>query len=242
MTSTIKTAQKKLAKRGRPRSGEMEIRWDDILDLATLVLLRDGYGGTSVAKIAREAGVSNKTIYAGYANKAELTAAVLKRLFERSWQRLAFLAKSEEDDVRQFLTEFAIIAAQNATSPAGTGLYRILIAESSVSKLLTGLYEEVQAYCYGPLSKVLQAAMDRGELRKVDPGLLARTFYQVAVGDLRERALLGFAISKAEIRKTAAFTVEMLLAAYSTQTQTNHENNMNRDRTRQPLAVVKAGR
>jgi AcrR family transcriptional regulator len=208
-------AKRTPAKRGRPRSEEIDQRWQRILDVTATVLLRDGYTGTSIAKIAREGGVSKKTIYAKYSDKTELAADVLKHLFQRSWDRLALIAKDETRSLADIMADFATTACQDVTTPAGLGLYRILIAESPMSESLAKIYQEVKSNWDGPLSKVLQASMDRGELRQADPVLVARTLYQLAVSDLRERALLGRVIRRPEIAKTVALAVEIVLAAYA---------------------------
>lgn len=50
-----------------------------ILDAAERLFLRDGYGPTSVAAVAREAGVATKTVYLGFDTKAGLLRAVWNR-------------------------------------------------------------------------------------------------------------------------------------------------------------------
>ncbi len=213
--SMNKAGKRVPAKRGRPRSVDVEVRWQHILNVAAVVLLRDGYAGASIAKIAREGGVSKKTIYAKYSSKTELTAEVLRHLFQKSLDRLALVAKREHGGLVPILLDFATTVLNEATSPVGIGLYRILIAENSVSKQLPDLYAEVRGHWDAPLSKVLRTFMDKGELRRDDPVLLARTFYQLTVGELRERALLGGSVGKTAIRKTAASAVDIMLAAYA---------------------------
>ncbi|MEP6549081.1 MAG: helix-turn-helix domain-containing protein, partial [Gammaproteobacteria bacterium] len=50
---------------------------------ATRVFLRDGYGQASIDKVASEAGVSTRTIYERFKNKADLLTAVISGLVER---------------------------------------------------------------------------------------------------------------------------------------------------------------
>ncbi len=52
---------------------------DAVLDAAQVRLLAGGYGGTTVAAIAADAGVSVETIYKGFAGKAGLVAALWER-------------------------------------------------------------------------------------------------------------------------------------------------------------------
>ena len=68
---------------GRPRRGTEAARTTALMNAATRVFLRDGYGSASVDKVATEAGVSTRTIYERYRNKADLLAAVIGRLVHR---------------------------------------------------------------------------------------------------------------------------------------------------------------
>src|ERR1700732_2882965 len=68
---------------GRPRRGTESARSDLLIAAATRVFLRDGYGGASIDRVAGEAGVSTRTIYERFKNKADLLAAVTTRLVER---------------------------------------------------------------------------------------------------------------------------------------------------------------
>ena len=52
------------------------------------LILRDGISGTSVAKIAREAGVSPATIYIYYENKEEMMAEVFREYSHDSYRYL----------------------------------------------------------------------------------------------------------------------------------------------------------
>jgi AcrR family transcriptional regulator len=68
---------------GRPRRGTEAERIDSLIAVATQVFVRDGYGGSSIDKVASEAGVSTRTIYERFKNKADLLGAVITRLVER---------------------------------------------------------------------------------------------------------------------------------------------------------------
>jgi AcrR family transcriptional regulator len=55
-----------------------------LLDAAVRVFELEGYGGATVAQIAREAGVSSGAIYAHYSTKAELLVDALRAHKERA--------------------------------------------------------------------------------------------------------------------------------------------------------------
>jgi len=67
---------------------DRESKKAEILDAAETLLLRDGYESTSMAAIARAAGVAPNSIYWYFACKDDLFAAVLERRLERGLARL----------------------------------------------------------------------------------------------------------------------------------------------------------
>ena len=73
---------------GRPRRGTETERVDAMIAAATRVFLREGYGAASIDKVAHEAGVSTRTIYERFKNKADLLAAVITRLVDRDMATL----------------------------------------------------------------------------------------------------------------------------------------------------------
>ena len=61
------------------------------------LILRDGLGGTSVAKIAREAGVSPATIYVYYDSKEAMVAEVFRECSHATYDYLQGMLRPEMD-------------------------------------------------------------------------------------------------------------------------------------------------
>jgi AcrR family transcriptional regulator len=59
-------------KSGRPPAAEAELRAAHLRDIAAEVFLEFGYEATSLGEIAKRAGASKETLYAHYADKADL--------------------------------------------------------------------------------------------------------------------------------------------------------------------------
>jgi AcrR family transcriptional regulator len=68
----------------------------EIVDAAEALMLRDGYQATSVAAIARDAGVANSAVYWYFAGKDEILAAVLGQRLEHGTRELS---EAAADDV-----------------------------------------------------------------------------------------------------------------------------------------------
>lgn len=68
---------------GRPRPADVADLERRLLAVALKEFLQHGYGGTSMARIVRIAGVSKTTLYSRFPSKAELFRAIVHRQIER---------------------------------------------------------------------------------------------------------------------------------------------------------------
>lgn len=113
---------------GRPTKEEAPLLTGRILDAATSLFLRDGYGITSLEAVAAVARVSKRTLYARFAGKAPLLQAVVARLvaqwlppFDAGFDRSAGLEAT--------LLAAARVMLATALVPEALALYRLIIAE-----------------------------------------------------------------------------------------------------------------
>jgi TetR/AcrR family transcriptional regulator, mexJK operon transcriptional repressor len=67
-------------RRGRPSLSTAAQLGDTILSAATNLFLRDGYAAMSMEAVAKAAGVSKRTLYARFADKAVLLQHAVARL------------------------------------------------------------------------------------------------------------------------------------------------------------------
>ena len=77
-----------------------------ILDAAQHQFLEDGYGRTTIASVAREAGVSVETIYKGFGGKADLVREVYERGLAGRQQATVY---QRSDEMREHETDPAKI-------------------------------------------------------------------------------------------------------------------------------------
>src|SRR6267142_7017749 len=110
---------------GRPRRGTEAARTDLLITAATRVFVRDGYGSTSIDKVAAEAGVSTRTIYERYKNKADLLGAVIGRLVDRMSTVLSTLDLNRLEP-KAALSVIAAIITERARDPDAVALFRIV--------------------------------------------------------------------------------------------------------------------
>src|SRR3984885_5965295 len=117
-------------KRGRPRRGTEIARTTALINAATRVFLREGYGLASIDKVASEAGVSTRTIYERYKNKADLLGAVITRLVNRDMTTVLATAELDRLDPKDALTAIAQTMMRRARDPESAALFRKVATEA----------------------------------------------------------------------------------------------------------------
>jgi TetR/AcrR family transcriptional regulator, mexJK operon transcriptional repressor len=99
-----------------------------VLDAATDLFLRVGYGTTSLEAVAAAAGVSKRTLYARFSGKAALLQMVVARLVT-NWLPAFDAEIGQGGGLRDTLLGSARVMLATALTPQALGLYRLIIAE-----------------------------------------------------------------------------------------------------------------
>ncbi|MFJ3671553.1 TetR/AcrR family transcriptional regulator [Streptomyces sp. NPDC090106] len=149
-------------RRGRPRStGTDEV----ILDAAQEVLLRDGYAGLSMEKVAAQAGVGKPTVYRRWPSKAALVGDVTRR---------AFLAVAPGGDipaaapqhVAEAISTWFCRTADAAADPDHAALILALTAAAAESPMdAESLYLHHTRDQHIALADLMRTAVSSGEFR-----------------------------------------------------------------------------
>jgi len=80
---TTDSLKRRRGRGGRPPAGQAGDVDRRILDAATALFLRLGFDATSCDQVVLQAGAGKASLYARYANKEELFAAVVRRMADR---------------------------------------------------------------------------------------------------------------------------------------------------------------
>ncbi|MDD4914279.1 MAG: TetR/AcrR family transcriptional regulator [Methylococcales bacterium] len=115
---------------GRPKAGTEVERNGYLLDQALALFMRQGYANTSIAKIAAEAGVSTRTIYERYKNKAELMLASVDRLVDTDISELQRIEKLEQMSCHDGLIALGENMLAKVMQPDMISFYRMGVAEA----------------------------------------------------------------------------------------------------------------
>jgi AcrR family transcriptional regulator len=157
-----------------PSSGtEPDPRREAILRHARRRFTADGFAGTKMEVVAREAGVSTATLYAQFAGKSDLFSAVIddaaeeftvqmKRVFER------------DGSARDRLIEFAAGYARFMADPFVRSVFRLVMAERPRFRDVAVKFFEKGKSDFGAyVIQVIQDMCVRGELRVEHPSWAA---------------------------------------------------------------------
>jgi AcrR family transcriptional regulator len=110
-----------------------------ILQGAVQVFLRLGYAGTSMDRVATEAGVSKQTIYSHFEDKEGLFKAIMERMTIRRFQTV-FHAVTLQGEPEVLLRQFAEIYLNKIVDEDYLALFRVIFAESVRFPELAKLY------------------------------------------------------------------------------------------------------
>jgi AcrR family transcriptional regulator len=200
---------------GRPPKAQAEVRRAHLLSAATAEFIANGFAKANVARIARAAGVSNKTIYARYPTKEALLLAVLAEIATTSRRRLVAEMAAVEGGPEQVLLTFGLSIARGWTSPEEVGLYRLILSEAHRFPVLADILNQQMEHLRSPLVDYLRDQIDRGVLAIPDLDAAVRHFGLLVYGEARERAVLGETQSPDDIAAIARRGVRLFVAGYA---------------------------
>ena len=220
-TGTQKTRRPRTPARGPGRLSAADTARMDahLLDDAQALFVAQGYARTTMDAIARAAGVSRKTLYARYANKAEVLTAVVNRLLDASLAPASAVdaapaAPSPARAPRTALLALALELARLSSAPQVAGLNRLALAEAvqvpELAQLFAGLYERAIDH----VGSVLNQLHADGHLPHLsDVRLAATLFIEMSASVPRLRAMLGQPMPPAQMERQAEAATDWLLAA-----------------------------
>ncbi|MCZ4352601.1 TetR/AcrR family transcriptional regulator [Roseovarius aestuarii] len=191
-------------------------KFEQVLQGARDVFMRDGFEGASVDEIARAAGVSKATLYSYFPDKRLLFSEVARVECNRQASEAlavidinapveAALHSAADRLVRFFLSDF------------GQQVYRIGIAESyRFPDLGARFYASGPALLRERLGSVLKVYVARGDLVIDDLDVATSQFGDLCKGDMFVRRLCGVCegVQEADIARAVDAVVTMFLARY----------------------------
>ena len=167
---------------------DLEGKPEQILRGAMQVFLQHGYAGTSMDRVAAEAGVSKHTIYNHFQGKEGLFIALFERLVLRHFHQEFGCQLPLSEPPEQVLRRLAKIFLARMDDPEYIAFVRLLFAESGRFPELAQLYvREVIQKGHNVVTEYFKA---RPELNGTNPEIMAQIFFSTLVCHLFTQEVL----------------------------------------------------
>ena len=193
-----------------------DLRRQAILDIARETFLKEGYAAASMSAIGARAGGSKATLYTYFPSKADLFAAVMGDMCERSRLELT----SEADSASDMPTALRRLGARYVRLMLAdelVTLHRLVVAESGrFPELGEALYVVGPRLGKATLADRLERHLAGGDLRPCDPLRAAGHFFDLCLSGLYRRRLWNLAepITQADMDLNVETAVDVFLRAY----------------------------
>jgi TetR/AcrR family transcriptional repressor of mexJK operon len=212
MPSPKKAARKTRSNVGRPTREQALLRHEELLDEALEQFLEKGFVMTTVDAIAVSVGMTKRTVYSRYPDKKALFAATVQRAIERWIVPVETLSALDCDDLEGTLTAVARIRMQNANSPDGLRLQRILNAESyRFPEIFALAYDQGTVPTIKFLADLLRRHTRAGTIRVRQPEIAALAFLSMVIGAPSRAMVWGDSVDEKLLRERVRICVELFL-------------------------------
>ncbi|SMX39460.1 TetR/AcrR family transcriptional regulator [Maliponia aquimaris] len=191
-------------------------KFDQVIEGAREVFMRDGFEGASVDEIARQAGVSKATLYSYFPDKRLLFIEVASAQCRHQADE-AVLSMDMKQPPRAVLGQAGRKFLGFLYSDFGQRIFRICVAEADrFPQLGRQFYQSGPMIMRRVMTDYFRAARDRGELRIDDIDLASDQFAELCKADLWPKIIFGIqtSFSEAEITRVVDGAVETFMARY----------------------------
>ncbi len=212
----MNSATAKLQGPGRPKDMGKRAA---ILEAAKGLFIRNAFGGTSMDAVAAEAGVSKLTVYSHFGDKDNLFREVIRARIQDLLPEETYHFDPSAD-IGQTLLRVALTHARLDCNAETVGTFRAIVSDCRQGNPRYGklMWEEGATRTHGLMERLLQQAVDAGQLDIDDVPRACVQFLSLIKGNLMMRQMFGCTgcpdSYAAEIEATARAGVAMFLRAY----------------------------
>jgi AcrR family transcriptional regulator len=188
-----------------------ERRVREILGVARQVFSENGYENATTLDIARQAGISEATVFSYFTSKRDLCMQVIKGWYDE----ISLVLEQEVPLVAGTRAQLHFVVHKHLVTlmQDGTGMCKLVLSEGrSADAEFAGMIAELKRRYTAPLMKVLSSAQRLGEIRQDMPLPLLRDMVYGAM----EHVLWDYMVNrnKPDIETTARQLTEMLWTAF----------------------------
>lgn len=201
-------AAEQVVRRGR--------KFDQVLEGARTIFLRDGFDGASVDDIAREAGVSKATLYAYFPDKQVLFREICA-------QECLLQANEVEARIDPAMTVEAMLTfageriAGFMMSDFGQNAFRLISGEGArFPELARDFYRNGPGMVQDRLVHHLHHLVQNGQLQIDDLDLAAEQFIQLCKASITEKLVfrMDHQVNADRVQRSVKGAVDMFMARY----------------------------
>jgi AcrR family transcriptional regulator len=176
------------------------------------MFLDRGFEQTTLDAIAEAIGMTKRTIYARYEDKAALFKAAVMRAVERFTVPLETLEAADTGDLETTLLTVARIRVARIMTPNGTRLQRILSAQAyRFPELFNAAFEQGTGPAIRFLSDLFARHSASGEIDVTEPERAAPAFLSLVVGGPTRIIVSGNVLKPEELEARIRFAVRLFL-------------------------------
>jgi AcrR family transcriptional regulator len=205
------------SKIGRPTREEALRRQDELLDAAADLFLDMGYQQATMEMIASSLGMTKRTIYSRYADKAALFKATVQHAIDRMVAGQAEQLRALENaELKTLLAETARMRIRQVMSRDGIRLQRIINAESyRFPEIFVMANEQVTRPVVAFLSDRFRHHAAAGKIDTDRPDMAATAFMSMVVSAPVRIIVSGNRMTEEMIDDRISFSVELILDGLS---------------------------
>jgi TetR/AcrR family transcriptional repressor of mexJK operon len=213
-------------KAGRPTREQARQRHDELLDGALDLFLDKGFEQATIEAIAASVGMTKRTVYARYLDKAALFKATVQRAIERLIVANSTLRALETGDIETTLGAVARLRVAQVMTPAGLKLQRIINTESyRFPQIFTMAYEQNTRPVVEFLAGLLRRETEAGRMAVADHERAATVFLSMVVSGPVRIIVSGNRLTGREIEDRLRFAIRLFLNG----ARVRHERNRRED-------------
>lgn len=200
--------------RGRPRAADVAELEGRLLDVAFQEFVAHGYGGTSLSRIVKAAGISKTTLYARYPSKMALLRAIVERQTEAHAAVTALRSPKGPHDLAAGLRAYANRTLEISLAGDLLLLNRLIYGEAGRFPELGRAAAERTQRGIDDVAVFIRTCADAANLSCRDERALAEAFIFMLRGWYVDVLLAGRGASARERQRWVETAVGVLLAGW----------------------------
>jgi AcrR family transcriptional regulator len=197
---------------GRPTREQAQARHAELLDTALDMFLENGFQLTTMEGVAAAMGMTKRTIYARYEDKAALFLATVQRAIDRTVTSVEELRAAETEDLEATLIAIGQMRIADLSRPEGVRLRRIINTESyRFPQIFSMSYEQGAKPVITFLTDLFRRHDNAGAICVQQPDMAANVFMSMVVGGPVRLLVSGNPMSSTEIDDWVSAAVRLFL-------------------------------